>query len=99
VHPVERRRVSERVEDQFGFVEMQVVAFEDLFGGKMHAAVDRQHPRHLFDIKLLYEDEGLTDPLFRTFLVYVASSGGAPHELLQPIESTSYMSSIKNSME
>ncbi|TCA47794.1 nucleotidyl transferase AbiEii/AbiGii toxin family protein [Rhizobium leguminosarum bv. viciae] len=84
VHPVERRRVSERVEDQFGFAEMQVVAFEDLFGGKMHAAVDRQHPRDLFDIKLLYENEGLTDPLFRTFLVYVASSGRPPHELLQP---------------
>ncbi|WP_049730541.1 nucleotidyl transferase AbiEii/AbiGii toxin family protein [Rhizobium ecuadorense] len=84
VHPVERRRVSERVEDEFGFVEMQVVAFEDLFGGKMHAAVDRQHARDLFDIKLLYENEGLTDPLFRTFLVYVASSGRPPHELLQP---------------
>ncbi|TCL65752.1 nucleotidyl transferase AbiEii/AbiGii toxin family protein [Rhizobium sp. BK251] len=84
VHPVERRRVSERVEDQFGFAEIQVVAFEDLFGGKMHAAVDRQHPRDLFDIKLLYENEGLTDLLFRTFLVYVASSGRPPHELLQP---------------
>jgi len=29
------------------------VSFEDLFGGKLHAAVDRQHPRDLFDIKLL----------------------------------------------
>lgn len=84
VHPVERRRVSERIEDEFGFAEMQVAAFEDLFGGKMHAAVDRQHPRDLFDIKLLYEHEGLTDPLFRTFLVYVASSGRPPRVLLQP---------------
>ncbi|WP_260683927.1 nucleotidyl transferase AbiEii/AbiGii toxin family protein [Rhizobium laguerreae] len=67
--PVEQHRVSERVEDQFGFAEMQVVAFEDLFGGKLHAAVDRQHPRDLFDVKLLYEHEELTDPLFRTFLV------------------------------
>jgi len=63
---------------------MQVVAFEDLFGGKMHAAVDRQHPRDLFDMKLLYENEGMTDPLFRTFLIYVASSGRPPHELLKP---------------
>jgi hypothetical protein len=84
VHPVERRRVSDRVEDEFGFAEMQVVAFEDLFGGKMHAAVDRQHPRDLFDIKLLYENEGISDLLFRTFLVYVASSGRPPHELLAP---------------
>lgn len=38
----------------------------------------------IFDIKMIYENEGLTDPLFRTFLVYVASSGRPPHELLQP---------------
>ena len=41
----------ESVIDQFGFAEMQVVAFEDLFGGKLHATLDRQHPRDLFDIK------------------------------------------------
>ena len=84
VHPPERRRVSPSVEDVFGFAEMQVVSFEDLFGGKLHAAVDRQHPRDLFDVKLLYENEGLTDALFRTFLIYVASSGRPPHELVKP---------------
>lgn len=84
VHPPERRRVSESVEEAFGFAEMQVVSFEDLFGGKLHAAVDRQHPRDLFDVKLLYENEGLTDALFRTFLIYVASSGRPPHELVRP---------------
>jgi hypothetical protein len=76
--------VSNSVEKQFGFAEMQVLAFEDLFGGKLHAAVDRQHPRDLFDVKLLYENEGFTDALFRTFLIYVASSGRPPHELLKP---------------
>ena len=84
VHAPQQRRVSEKVEEAFGFAEMLVVSFEDLFGGKLHAAVDRQHPRDLFDVKLLYESEGLTDALFRTFLVYVASSGRPPHELLKP---------------
>lgn len=84
VHQPERRRVSEKVEEAFGFAEMQVVSFADLFGGKLHAAVDRQHPRDLFDVKLLYENEGLTDELFRTFLIYVASSGRPPHELVRP---------------
>ncbi|WPE24283.1 nucleotidyl transferase AbiEii/AbiGii toxin family protein [Shinella zoogloeoides] len=84
VHPPKLRRVSEKVEEAFGFAEMQVVSFEDLFGGKLHAAVDRQHPRDLFDVKLLYENEGLTDALFRTFLIYVASSGRPPHELIKP---------------
>jgi predicted nucleotidyltransferase component of viral defense system len=84
VHDPEWREVSEPVQNEFGFAEIQVVSFEDLFGGKLHAAVDRQHPRDLFDVKLLYENEGLTDALFRTFLVYVASSSRPPHELLDP---------------
>jgi hypothetical protein len=84
VNEPRQMRVMETVEDRFGFAEMPVLAFEDLFAGKMHAALDRQHPRDLFDIKLLYENEGLTDALFRTFLVYVASSPRPPHELLRP---------------
>lgn len=79
-----RRRVSPAVEEAFGFAETSVVSFEDLYGGKIVAALDRQHPRDLFDIKQLYENEGLTDDLFRAFLVYLASSGRPPHELLNP---------------
>lgn len=84
VHAPQLRAVTDAVADEFGFAEMQVVAFEDLFGGKLHAALDRQHPRDLYDVKLLYENEGITDALFRTFLVYVASSNRPPHELLRP---------------
>ncbi|MVS99787.1 nucleotidyl transferase AbiEii/AbiGii toxin family protein [Devosia marina] len=84
VHDPERRGVSPAVEDEFGYAAINIVSFEDLFGGKLHAAVDRQHPRDLFDVKLLYENEGLTDALFRTFLVYVASSPRPAHELLSP---------------
>ena len=74
------------VEEQFGFAEMRVLAFDDLYGGKLHAALDRQHPRDLFDVKLLYENEGLTEDLFRVFMVYVASSRRPMHELLSPGE-------------
>ena len=84
VHDPEQREVSEAVEEEFGYAMMNIVSFEDLFGGKLHAAVDRQHPRDLYDVKLLYENEGFTDALFRTFLIYVASSPRPPHELLNP---------------
>lgn len=84
VHDPETRPVTDAVEDEFGFAEIQVVSFEDLYGGKLCAATDRQHPRDLYDVKLLYENEGLTDDLFKTFLVYVASSSRPPHELLDP---------------
>ena len=76
-------RTSDAVTERFGFVETSVVAFEDLYGGKLHAALDRHHPRDLFDVKLLYENEGVTDELFRVFMVYVASSGRPMHELLR----------------
>ncbi|MBD1548671.1 nucleotidyl transferase AbiEii/AbiGii toxin family protein [Roseibium aggregatum] len=84
IHTPEKREVSEVVEEAFGYAEMKIVAFEDLFGGKLHAALDRQHPRDLYDVKLLYENEGLTDELFRTFLIYVACSPRPAHELLNP---------------
>jgi len=70
--------------DEFGFAETQVVSFEELYGGKIHAALDRQHPRDLFDIAKLYENEGLTDELLRTFMIYLASSPRPAHELLDP---------------
>lgn len=75
-------KTSDAVTEHFGFVETSVLAFEDLYGGKLHAALDRRHPRDLFDVKLLYENEGFTDELFRAFMVYVASSGRPMHELL-----------------
>ena len=39
------------VETAFGFAEIQVVSFADLYGGKIVAAFDRQHPRDLFDVR------------------------------------------------
>ena len=84
VYPARSMPTSDAVTERFGFFEANVVAFEDLYGGKLHAALDRRHPRDLFDVKLLYENEGMTDDLFRAFLVYVASSARPIHELLAP---------------
>ncbi len=52
--------------------------------GGIHAALDRQHPRDLFDIAKLHENEGLADGLLRTFMVYLASSSRPAHEFLDP---------------
>jgi predicted nucleotidyltransferase component of viral defense system len=84
VAPPSLMRVTEAVEDQFGFAEMPVVSFGDLYGGKLVAALDRQHPRDLYDVELLYEHEGITDELFRSFLVYAACSSRPLHELIDP---------------
>ena len=84
VYPALSMPTSDAVTERFGFFEANVVAFEDLYGGKLHAALDRRHPRDLFDVKLLYENEGMTDDLFRVFMVYLAGSARPIHELLAP---------------
>jgi predicted nucleotidyltransferase component of viral defense system len=84
VHPVELRVVRPAAEERFGFAEIQVVSFADLYAGKMVAALDRQHPRDLFDVQLLLENEGINDVLFQTFLAYILSHNRPAHEVLQP---------------
>jgi predicted nucleotidyltransferase component of viral defense system len=36
------------------FCEAKIVSVSQLYGGKISAALDRQHPRDLFDIKLMF---------------------------------------------
>lgn len=76
--------VRAAVEDEFGYVEVPVVALADLYAGKICAALDRQHPRDLFDIKWLLENEGLTDEIRKVFLVYLSSHNRPMAELLRP---------------
>jgi predicted nucleotidyltransferase component of viral defense system len=45
------KSVCAGVEDRFGYAEIQVVSFADLNAGKIVAALDRQHPRDLFDVR------------------------------------------------
>lgn len=73
VHEPSTIPVAEAVEEVFGFAETSVVSFEDLFAGKLVAALDRQHPRDLFDVMGLLANEGLTDALREAFVVYLLS--------------------------
>jgi predicted nucleotidyltransferase component of viral defense system len=78
------RSVSPSVEESFGFAEMQVVSFADLYAGKIMAALDRQHPRDLFDIRDLFANEGIDDDLRRAFIVYLISHDRPISEVLVP---------------
>jgi predicted nucleotidyltransferase component of viral defense system len=80
----ELRSVSEAVEDKFGFAEMQVVSFADLYAGKIVAALDRQHPRDLFDVRDLLANEGIDDSLRSAFIVYMLSHDRPMSEVLAP---------------
>lgn len=84
VYEPEVRRASPAVEEQFGFAEIQVVSFSDLYAGKIVAALDRQHPRDLFDVRHLLANEGINDDLRRAFVVYMLSHGRPMSEVLAP---------------
>ncbi len=81
-YPPTVRPVCARIEDQFGFAEMRVVSFADLYAGKLVAALDRQHPRDLFDVRDLLANEGITDEVREAFLIYLASHNRPMSELL-----------------
>ncbi len=84
VNPPTMQIVKPSVEAQFGFAEINMLDFNDLYAGKMCAALDRQHPRDLFDVKLLLENEGITEALKNTFLVYLISHSRPMAEILNP---------------
>lgn len=75
-------QVTEAVEDAYGFAEASVVSFEDLYAGKLVAALDRQHPRDLFDVRDLLANEGLSDDLREAFIVYLLSHNRPMFEVL-----------------
>lgn len=65
-------------------LEIPVVSLEDVYGGKLVAAMDRQHPRDLFDVMQLFSHEGITPGIRRAFVVYLASHNRPVHEVLFP---------------
>lgn len=82
VYEPELLGVSPSVEDQFQFAEIKVVSFADLYAGKILAALDRQHPRDLFDVRDLLANEGITDEIREAFIVYLLSHNRPMGEVL-----------------
>ncbi|WP_133408201.1 nucleotidyl transferase AbiEii/AbiGii toxin family protein [Parashewanella tropica] len=76
--------VSELVEDEFGYAEIAVVSLADLYGGKLCAAMDRQHPRDLYDVNLLLKNEGISRGTFVGFLTYVLGHPRPINEVMAP---------------
>ncbi len=66
------------------FCSIPVVPLGQLFGGKIVAALDRQHPRDLFDVKYLLEKEGFTKQIKEGFLLCLLCSDRPINELIAP---------------
>jgi predicted nucleotidyltransferase component of viral defense system len=65
-------------------VEIQSLSTPDLYAGKICAALDRQHPRDLFDIAILLKNEGITNDIRKAFIVYLLCHSRPIIELLNP---------------
>ena len=57
---------------------------DELYAGKICAALDRQHPRDLFDMRDFFSFRKLTERLGQALVIYIASSPRPMHELLSP---------------
>lgn len=63
---------------------MNVLSFAELYGGKVCAALDRQHPRDLFDMAQFYKTHTIDE--IKPGLIALALGHNRPlHELLNPI--------------
>ncbi len=85
VHPVRMAALTPIArETLLADLEIPVVSLEDVYGSKLVAAMDRQHPRDLFDVMQLLENEGITPGIRRAFIVYLACHNRPVHEVLFP---------------
>jgi predicted nucleotidyltransferase component of viral defense system len=83
--PVRLMQCSDRVQDEFAaFVEVTCLSHGELFGGKICAALDRQHPRDLFDVKQLLDQEGLSEEVRLGMITALVSHGRPIADLIKP---------------
>ena len=83
VHPVRIASLTDKARDTLSAdLELPIVSLEDMYGGKLVAAMDRQHPRDLFDVMQLFAHEGITAGIRRAFVVYLSCHNRPIHEVL-----------------
>lgn len=83
VLPIETRSLSSKTAALFS-VDLRVptLAVDELYAGKLVAAMDRQHPRDLFDVWQLFKTDGLSDSIMECFVTYLAGHNRPIHEIL-----------------
>lgn len=67
-------------------ITVPVLAGDELYGSKLVAAMDRQHPRDLFDVVEMYDHGGLNPAMVESFTAYLACHNRPVDEVLFPTE-------------
>lgn len=76
--------VCGKAEREYGYAEMQIISLAELYGGKLCAALDRQHPRDLFDVQGLLSAVEQDPNLIKGFLAMLLGHNKPVHELMNP---------------
>lgn len=86
VFPTEIKSLRRRAQEFFELsVDARTLSFDELYGGKICAALDRQHPRDLFDIHVLLRNEGFSEGVRKAFIISLISHDRPISELLRPV--------------
>ena len=89
VLPVQILSLSTKTQELFSKnIQLPILSPSELYGSKLVAAMDRQHPLDIFDVKKMYESHGLTSEI----VAYLVGHNRPVHEVLfstpQPMEET-----------
>ena len=78
VFEVRKLSASPRTQALFGQAKINVLSRAELYGGKFCAALDRQHPRDLFDVAQFYKTSTITDEIKSGFLALALGHNRPP---------------------
>ena len=85
IAPTCTKILCHRAEEEFNrFCEMKTVSVGQLWGGKVNAALERQHPRDIFDIKNMLQRIGFTEEIKQGFLFFLLCGKRPTDEILNP---------------
>lgn len=83
VLPVESRHLVETAQDLFTTaVSVPALAIAELYGSKLVAAMDRQHPRDIFDVMHMLQRFSWQESIVDCFVAYLAGHNRPVHEVL-----------------
>ncbi|MDI1249241.1 MAG: nucleotidyl transferase AbiEii/AbiGii toxin family protein [Lacunisphaera sp.] len=81
--PTEARDLVPTARDLFTTaLTVPTLAVAEIYGSKLVAAMDRQHPRDFFDVHGMYQQIGLRPDIVECFVGYLAGHNRPVHEVL-----------------
>ncbi len=81
--PIEQRPLVKAASDLFTTsLTVPTLAVPELYGSKLVAAMDRQHPRDFFDVHGMFRRFGLQREIVECFVCYLAGHNRPVHEVL-----------------